>query len=276
MRRLSSALLCLTLAFPILASAQTSGSGSTSTASGSLFITESSELKTERATRTKDFRVKLLQSSKAEEQYRSQQALFFVKRAENRRTCRENLRKANRDKKFPTTLACFRAELALEKPYRERESAWIAAQPGVPSSVRSIATSRIDLLNQAIDTVILGVDGKVYATNEDLLEARKNLLQKYRLPYAEALVSVRLQALLTWTQHMIVSMDSGSYTPSEAWADTRACFTKVESSLHATLSAETAPTALDVSATHRVLIDCTKSLSPLLTSAQASSASSGR
>ncbi len=275
----------LLLSFPLLASAQEATAGSGATTGSGTVLEETASLKTMRTTRTKDFRSKMLAFLKADSQYRSRENTFRTKRAELWRACREDLRRANRDTKFPTTLRCFRGTITLEKEFLGDQSDWLAAMPGVPNAIRSVAVSRLDLLREAVNTVLLGIDGKVYATNDDVLEARKNLLEKYRLPFAESLSAARAEMLLTWNQEILQSLDAATASDGAplddagkaAWADARTRLLRSERTLLGFHDADTAPSAAELRAAMTDLRACADAVASLpLVARQSSSSSSSQ
>jgi hypothetical protein len=217
------------------------GSGSGSGASSS---SESAMLIQERLDRTKDFHVKYLQSKKDETALRAKQAAYETKRAAYRQQCRDDLRRANRDARFPALLRCYKGDLALEADYLGKLRDSLKTMAGVTSGVRINAQNRLDLLKDAMDTVTLGIDGGVYATNDDLLEVRRNLLEKYRKPWWSALDEVRADQTLSWTQYLITLVDAlrsdekAAGTVRADWDAPRACLVTQEAALHAMLLAE--------------------------------------
>jgi hypothetical protein len=269
-RRVLLSLVLFSVPFVVSAQEVPTGSGAT-TASGSVTIQETAELKALRNIRTKDFRSKMLAFSKIDASFRTHETAFRKKRAELRRNCREELRRANRDTKFPKTLQCFRSEMTLEKDFLQERSDWLAAMPGVPNTARSVAVSRLDVLRDAVDTVVLGIDGKVYVTIEDLLEARANLLAKYRTPFAESLTTARAETLLTWTQELILSLDStlasdGSSLSEDgkaSWAAARECLLKTEHALLNLHNADAAPTLIDLRSAFNEVSICKAMVSAL-------------
>ncbi len=267
-------LLALSLTFfalPMMASAASGEdlTGSGDTVSGSLLRTESAELKNEREIRTRDFRARMLKFMKSDTELRSREAAFRKDRAEARRDCREELRKANRDGKITVSIRCYREELEMEQEFRAKEAEWLTLAPGVQNGVRTEATDRHTGLTDALDAVILGIEGKVYRSVEDLHEARANLLSKYRTPYAAALTRLRLDMFLTWTQQLIVQIDQ--HKPAEAatqWMDARLCLNRTEDRLRALLSSPAAPAPGDLRTVMQELTSCRKLLQPLFQTAQ--------
>ncbi len=273
----------LLLSVPCFASAQEASTGTGAQTGTGTALEETTTIKTMRMTRTKDFHAKMLAFVKIDSQFRSHAETFRRKRAELWRTCREDLRRANRDTKFPTVLRCFRGTVTLEKDFLVDESDWLSVMPGVPSAIRSVTVSRLDLLREALNTVLLGIDGKVYATTDDILEARKNLLEKYRIPFATSLLTARAEMLLTWNQELILTLDStfqndGVTLDEEekrAWQDARKCLLETERSLLAYHNADSPPIATDIGVAMTSLHSCSsKILSLPLVESSSSSRSS--
>jgi hypothetical protein len=235
MRRLS--LLAGTMTF-LAASVCVAASGTTATGSGSAaagsssmgpYPAESALQVQIRLDRTKDFHLKYLQSKKDEALFREKEAAFRKKQAAYRAQCRDDLRRANRDAYFVTLLRCYKGDLGLERDELSKQRDALATMAGLSPAVRINARNRLDLLTDAMDTVVLAIDSEVYESPDDLLEARQNLLQKYRKPWWDAIAAVRADQTLTWTQYLITQIDAARGAEKAAgtdridWAASRAC-----------------------------------------------------
>ena len=206
-----SLLLTIGLLFPSITFAQ-----SPSSASGSGAIRTPEELHAElmkiRTEKTKGFRDKAVTLQKKEESYRKALATAFQKITELQSNCRTDFRHANRDQKFRVQLRCYRGEIALQKELLRKQHDFIAELPGISDTVRKNALQRIDALSDALAAVITGIDSGVFTSLNDLLEAKKNLFEKYRSPAWAMLTVLRAERLLSWTMLLLIDLE-----PLEEW-----------------------------------------------------------
>ncbi len=245
----SAGLLCLTpLCFA--ASGDSTGTGTVMTGSGSSSSAlkgpeEDKSLISERVARLKGFPEAVKAWTTPDTQFREKAATYARKRAELRMECRDDLRRANRDTLVTVLLRCYKNDLVLEREYLEKRRTWLEALPGVAKLTRATVLSRLDLLADAIDTIVYAIDHRVYATQEDLVEARRNLLTRYRLPFWESVTLARADRALTWVARMIALTDAVraedvGITGGErkGWLDARRCLTERETELKLLLLGE--------------------------------------
>ena len=243
MTRLLAVILSTILALQSIPStvyAQTAGSGATNQSSSN----NSEELirAADRAKRIENFHTLLLQGQKKEQQYRERLSTYLRKRADNRRTCRDDLRRSNRDTKMTTLLRCYRAELTLQKEFLLQQKDYLTDAPGITTDVRKIALGRLDLLLDAINTVVFAIDNGVYQKEADVMEARKNLLERYRLPAWSALTIVRADRMLSWIAYILQHVsDVRNGEMTSKWDDVITCLTGRETDLLALLQGTQSP-----------------------------------
>lgn len=149
--------------------------------------------------------------------------------------CHEAVRKANRDTLLPVTLQCERSQLLLEQEMLKRERSMILARPGITPAIRQDALTKSDALTSAMQTVIDGIDAKVFRSIADLKQARGNLLAQYREPAWIALIRFRADAALTWIAQVL--LDRGETTQDAM----QTCFIDAESRFSAVLSLANLP-----------------------------------
>jgi hypothetical protein len=228
----------LALILLLIAPISYAASGNTLSGSGSAptSLEETTALQEERAGRTTDLRLLLMQFKKADAQYHEKLATFVRKRAENRTQCRADIRKANRDTKYPTIQRCYRGDLTLEREYLQEQRTYLEKLPGIRPSVRALTLDRLQLLQDAINTILFAVDSGVFKTEADLAEARKNLRTRYRTPFSESLITLRNDGLITFLSALIINVDKArdeersilQADERTEWLQARMCLTQVE------------------------------------------------
>lgn len=121
-----------------------------------------------------------------------------------RRTCRRDMRKANRDQTLPTALRCLRGELTLELSLlrKEKESLNMFPLPGE----RTKTIAALETLSEAIVTIVNAIDRKVYRSIDELLGTKEKLLESYRLPYQNAHKNLRNAHLLAASQILLAKV----------------------------------------------------------------------
>lgn len=241
-------------------------SGSGSTASGS--TVESQELIKDRAARAKDLRARILKGKKAEAEFLVQRAAFRKKRAELRRDCRDDLRRANRDTKFSTLQRCYRSDLTLERDFFLDERMYLDALQDVTKSINAAAVDRVNLLVDALNTVLFAIDNNVYHEEADILEARTNLHTRYRVPTWNAVALVRADRALSMLAALIIDLDAAKLPASQ---DVRGCLTMNETSLRLLLEHGTANAADEATQILPKVVVCVQQLDALNQSGSGSS-----
>jgi len=198
-RFLAQALATLSFLSPVLALAQT-GTGT--------LIEQGATVWEERETRIEGFSSATSAFQKAEAAFVTQEKNRRQKLNDHRRDCTEAIRKANRDTKFSVTLSCYRTDLTLIRDIIEKQKEYIEDVPGVTEVVRTQALTSGAKLLDAIATIMQAIEAGVYTTENDLLEAKNNLLTKYRIPYADTLLFVRIDRTETWIVRLLVQLHS--------------------------------------------------------------------
>lgn len=244
MRRLliATSLLCAWPAIAFGASGDVvTGSGSTT---GSGTTVESPELAKDRETRIEGLKTAQQKMKKADTQYRDARTTYVKERAEHRKQCRDDLRKANRDTRYPTIESCYHAELHLEREFLAKRRTYIVAIPGISDNARSNVLNRLDLLIDAIDTVIFAIDSNVYQSQESLLQTKNNLLVKYRQPFWSAVSLARGDRAISWIAQLRVDIDAAKAEAAKPEYDTATtCLATEETDLRTIL---TSPVSADV------------------------------
>ncbi|MBI3619232.1 hypothetical protein HY213_04345 [Candidatus Peregrinibacteria bacterium] len=238
MPRLRPVLLSLTLLLIVIGW----GVGVRATATGS--GTETNKMMTDtgalllqwqsRVARTKDFWNRVLDAQAKEQRERGAVARYDKKRAEFRAQCRDKIRRANRDTKFPTIQRCFRGEITQERALLLAQTGYLHDAPGIPSDVRQALGKKIGALTDALGTVVSAVDAGVYTGRDDLLEARNNLRDRYRNIVWEGWTQLRIERLLTWVDFLLLEardQASDARDPSP-WNTATQCLLTAEASLY--------------------------------------------
>lgn len=115
---------------------------------------------------------------------------------ELRATCREELRKANRDTITEKANQCYRNDLLEESSLHRKEQAFMEALPGIDQSVLSAYSAAAADLADAETAIVDGIDTDVYDSLEALQTAKHRLRDQYRVPYWTALFHVQADRLL--------------------------------------------------------------------------------
>ncbi len=240
----------------------TTGSGGTQSSS------ESALLRDERAQRTKDFLESFAAFQKSDLQWREKQAAYERKRVQHRADCRDQLRRANKDTYFGTLLLCYRGELTLEEEHLPPQRTYLAGMPGVSPDIRSHALDRLDVLADALKTIVFAIDSGVYTSANDLTEAKQNLYSRYRIPFQDSLAVLRAGRTLAWVEKLILDLDAvkaeetaknGSANPS--WDTGRLCLTENEATLKTLLGTDVRDRAASLAKLLPVIQKCIQKIS---------------
>lgn len=135
--------------------------------------------------------------------------------------CHDDLRRANRDQKFPTMLRCFRGRLMLELTALRKERLIWAEMKALTPAVQTAVLDQSDRLADALSTIVTAVDSNVYDTEEDLQEARRLLHSQYRLSHWTAVLHAHGNRLLAWVAYL--AKDMQSLLDSPLWEDSVTC-----------------------------------------------------
>lgn len=180
-------------------SGATTGSGTTISEPPALTTEEQAakEAREERLKRIQSFKQQLLKAKKEdiEETYEKERVNDAKKRAEHAAKCALELRRANRDTKLPTALRCFRGSLSANREFLRSLKKFLYGVPGVSEETKLFVLRPMDDLADALGAGIDGVDTDVFITTDDLVEARKNLAARYRMPLSAALMTLRAEKL---------------------------------------------------------------------------------
>ena len=157
-----------------------------------------------RALRAKDFRIQMMTGRKAQQAGYDAESALRSKRATARNACRDRLRKANRNERFSALLLCVKQDFGttLETVRKRQDS--LGSRAGVSIDTTSLIRARGDLLIDALDTVIQAIDAGVYSNEDELIEAKNNLRDKYMLPYQTLLPRSDTEHALAGIAHMLL------------------------------------------------------------------------
>lgn len=206
-----------------------------------------------RSLRAKDFRTQMMTGRKAQDASYDAESALRSKRAGARNSCRDRLRKANRNERLGVLLLCVKQDFgATLETIRKRQDG-LGSRAGTSADTTSLIRGRGDLLIDALSTIIQAIDAGVYSNEDELIEAKNNLRDKYMLPYQTLLPRSDTEHALAGIAHMLLrSRDiDRSQLPEEvrtALEQSDACLTTVEKTIES-LTVEEA-----INASHRLAI----------------------
>jgi hypothetical protein len=148
----------------------------------------------------------LVTQSKVLQANRMRQEHDRERRAAAMEECRSQLRKANRDGKFPVMLRCIRAILLQDVTAQRRRETDLAERTDVSVIARESAVVTARALTDALVTVVNAIDTGVYNGQEDLEEMKARLFAAYRLPDLTTDVLLRIDRHRQWTMLLIARM----------------------------------------------------------------------
>ncbi len=124
--------------------------------------------------------------------------LWRKRKAEARERCREQLDVTITSRRFQTLARCFRDDLALDKSYYDRRLESISDDVSLSEKARIRLESKLEDLVDAQATLMDGVDGGIYGTQEQLLDAKHKLLELYLRPLWATDTQARADRALGW------------------------------------------------------------------------------
>jgi len=125
------------------------------------------------------------------------------RREEHRTECAEELRSASKFTKIPIALRCTQADLQLELEILRKEKEHIEVMPGVTEDTRSLALTRLDLLTDALQTIVTAIESDVFQAVGELKEAKQNLRITYREPFWLLQLKLQAEKLQTWNASLM-------------------------------------------------------------------------
>lgn len=125
--------------------------------------------------------------------------------------CHDELRRANRDQKFPTTLRCFRGRLMLELTWLRRERIFLQEDKSVRVEARDATLAMTDALIDALATIVTGIDSGVYSDEAGMREAKTLLHGQYRLRQWASVLHTNADRMLSWVASL--ARDAAPYLP---------------------------------------------------------------
>lgn len=141
--------------------------------------------------------------------------------------CSEELRRANRDQKFPTTLRCHRGRLMLELTWLRKQRQAIYDDKSVPLGMGTEALEDTDALIDAIAAIVGGIDSGVYKDESGLREGKTLLQNQYRLRQWTAVLRMDAERLKAWL--VLLAKDALEHIPAlkpgeaSAWDASAGC-----------------------------------------------------
>lgn len=146
----------------------------------------------------------LRDATDAEEETAKARGFYRARRATFMTDCRRDIRSANRDTKFPTTLRCFRGLLMQRLGYLrdERRNRPLGFGPA-----HDLLLSRTDALTDAMTTIVDAIDSDVYDDDASLKDAKARLYAQYEEPYAAAILAAQAERLEHWLFVLVNDLD---------------------------------------------------------------------
>jgi hypothetical protein len=240
-------------AFALASGLFVAGSGAQSSSSSSSSASGSNLLAQDRTARATDWIKKLSAFKTVEQTYRSARVNFFQKRADNARTCRDLLRRSNRDQLIVNATNCYRTALTLEKDFRLRERDELLALPGISDKIRAATVKTLDSLITAMNAILSGLSSDVYVNVDEMIEAKNNLTTRYRAPFAAAMLTLRADWLTSWADYLL------SRVAGDENEVARACLEDADVRLRAIASGKESP-ADRLASLHAHLLSCAEML----------------
>jgi hypothetical protein len=215
----------LVLAFPITTHAQdVTGSGS-NTGSGA-HIKTADEIFEQILQGAGELAVDSLNQlqipEKAQLAWDKESRMLRQRMSDQRIECHDAVRRANRDQRLTKILQCQRALLLLETNLLRKEQVYLTS-PRLSTVVMNDITHKISDLVSAEMTIIDGIDAGLFSSEEQLLTARTNLRESYRVPYWLAKDKVRVDRELTFLYFMAKELSVRSDLSSPSLADIGTC-----------------------------------------------------
>ena len=152
-----------------------------------------------RIERSKAFRKSILQTSDSLEKLREGKQSNIRKRAEHRHKCYEDFRRASKYTRLSVAIRCYRAELTINLEYLRKERIYIGKMPGVTEDAKALANTKIDILLDAITSIVTAIDSNVFGSVKELEETKINLLTMYRRPKWMMITRLKAENIMTWT-----------------------------------------------------------------------------
>lgn len=195
--RINRSILIVTLSFFLTPTAFASGTGTIIAGSGTDIWSVRMERIQGFATATKNFA--LVKDAWPEKWQKNR-----MKISAHIAKCRDAVRKANRDTVLGVSMQCLKTQLLMEQDFLKRERTIVQETPGVTAPIREAALQKNDALYGAMQTLIDGIDAKVFHTVDNLKNVRKNLLTQYRIPYWLTLAQLQADEALTWMASLLL------------------------------------------------------------------------
>lgn len=120
------------------------------------------------------------------------------RRLDARATCRTRLRKASASTRFGILSDCVIDDLLSQQAALDELADAIGSTPSVTDTARTATIQAVAAERDAIDTLVDGIESRVYGVETDLQKARQRLVQKYSTPRWLALTRLRADRGLHW------------------------------------------------------------------------------
>jgi len=189
-----------------------------------------------RGVRARDFREQLMVGRKARNAAHDSELTQRSRRSDARSACNDRLRKANRDGRLAVILVCMKQDLTTTLDIVRKRLDGLTSRAGVTADTTALVRARGELLIDALQTIMNALDAGVYTSESELLEARRNLREKYMMPYHALLPRVIREHALAAVAHMLLrsqAMDRSAFPPEVMTAveAADACLESLEKSL---------------------------------------------
>lgn len=219
MRRFSIITVVASLCFAQAAFAQSAGTGSILTGSGSV-RTVGDILKDIRALAPERNPKKLkdiLVMEHKQKAWDNESTQARERLADHRRTCREAIRKSNRDQLMSRLSSCYRSDLLQDINILRKQQQYFSAIPLLSPAIRMSASGAIFKLTDAEMAIVNAIDTGLFTSASSLEQAKKNLHSTYRTPYWTALHHLHADQNLTWVIFMVKQLEERA-TPTGSGA----------------------------------------------------------
>lgn len=188
--------------------AQVTGTGAVAEKPAPEEVTDEARLA--RQKRVDLLRQQILKAGKLETTFAKERSVYADTKAEHGTNCFMELRRANRDAKLPVAVRCYRGSLTANTEFLRALKTFVYGVPGVTEETKLGALQPLDALIDAIGVTVDAIDSDVFTSEEQLIETKKNLAAKYRVPLQSALDQLRIEKLAASIDPLILRIDEAS------------------------------------------------------------------
>lgn len=206
---------------------------------GSGAVTEpapADETRLARQNRVDLLRQQILKAGKLETTFAKERAEYAETKAEHATSCFIELRRANRDTKLSTATRCYRGSLTVNREFLRVLKTFVYGVPGVQEPGKLHTLQSLDALIDAIGVTVDAIDSDVFTSEDQLIETKKNLAAKYRVPLSEALDGLRIEKLAASIDPLVERIDEArdeeeALKEETGWDAVATCFEDVQVAL---------------------------------------------